>query len=229
MNAALEGALAQQMINATSVIENQLDAEIQKLENMDDDDMERMREKRLAALKKNADQKREWMSKGHGQYSEISNEKEFFDEAKKSKNMVCHFYRDSTFRCKIVDKHLSILAQKHVETKFIKISVDKCPFLVEKLKIKVLPTISLVTEGKTIDYIVGFDDLGGIDDFTTDMMEWRLGCAQVITYHGDLMNPPDNKKEGAASTSVLGYGRPGHGGNKIIRGGGDDSDSDNDW
>ena len=40
---------------------------------------------------------------------------------KNSENVVCHFYREETFRCKIMDKHLAILAKKHVETKFCKV------------------------------------------------------------------------------------------------------------
>ncbi len=38
------------------------------------------------------------MSKGHGEYREIPSEKDFFAEVKESKSVVCHFYRDSTFR-----------------------------------------------------------------------------------------------------------------------------------
>ena len=33
---------------------------------------------------------------------------------------------------------------------------------------------------KTVDYIVGFDDLGGSDDFSTDVLEGRLAAAGVI-------------------------------------------------
>ena len=66
---------------------------------------------------------------GHGEYTEIPEEKDFFDVPKKSENVVCHFYRDDFFRCKIVDKHLAILAKKHMETKFVKINAEKCPFL----------------------------------------------------------------------------------------------------
>jgi hypothetical protein len=67
--------------------------------------------------------------KGHGEYTEIAEEKDFFEMAKKSSNFVCHFYRDDFFRCKVIDKHLNILARKHMETKFCKINAEKCPFL----------------------------------------------------------------------------------------------------
>lgn len=88
----------------------------------------------------------------------------------------------SSYRCKILDKHLAILAKKHVETKFIKLNVEKAPFLTERLRIKVIPTLALLLDGKTKDYVVGFSDLGNTDEFPTEMLEWRLGCADVINY-----------------------------------------------
>lgn len=88
----------------------------------------------------------------------------------------------SVLRCKILDKHLSVMAKKHLETKFIKLNVEKAPFLTERLRIKVIPTLALVKDGKTKDYVVGFTDLGNTDDFSTEMLEWRLGCSDIITY-----------------------------------------------
>ena len=98
---------------------------------------------------------------GHGTYSEITNEKEFFECAKKSDNFVCHFYRPSTARCDIVDKHLRTIAQNHLECRFVRINAEKCPFLVEKFLVVVLPTITICMKGKVLDHIVGFDDIGG--------------------------------------------------------------------
>ena len=83
---------------------------------------------------------------------------------------------------KIVDKHLGILAKKHLEAKFVKINAEKCPFLTERLRIKVIPTIMLVKDSKTRDYIVGFTDLGNHDEFSTEMMEWRIATAGVVEY-----------------------------------------------
>lgn len=222
MNAAIENAMEQQLLHAANVMEQQVDAEIQKMEQMDDDDFESLRRKRMDTIKKAQAQKQDWLATGHGKYYEIANEKEFFDECKKSKQVVCHFYRDSTFRCKIIDKHLAILAPKHLETKFIKINVEKCPFLVERLRIVVLPTLCIAKDGKTTDYIVGFDDLGGKDDFPTEMIEWRLGVATIINYSGDLLTPPGGKP--TKKPGILGHQK------KIIRGGdaGDSSDED-DW
>lgn len=211
----------QQMDIITKVlekVEEQVDAELSKLNELEEDDFERLKEKRLEALKKAQKQKQEWLSKGHGEYREIPSEKDFFGEVKESKKVVCHFYRDSTFRCKILDKHLTILAKKHVETKFLKLNVEKAPFLSERLRIKVIPTLALLIDGKTKDYVVGFTDLGNTDEFSTEMLEWRLGCADVISYSGNLMEPPTDAKKAASKITKLEK--------KTIRGRGFDSDSD---
>ena len=56
----------------------------------------------------------------------------------------------------MVDKHLSILAKQHLETRFVKIHAEKSPFLAEKLKIVVLPTIALIKNAKVDDYVVRY-------------------------------------------------------------------------
>lgn len=190
----MQQAVESSVLEATKVIEEQLDSEINRLDNLDSDDLDRLREQRLQQMKKAAAQREEWRSQGHGQYTELTEEKEFFDECKKSNKVVCHFYRDSTFRCKIVDKHLALLAPKHLEAKFVKLNVDRAPFLCDRLHVRILPTIAVVIDSKTKDYIKGFDDLGGHDDFTTEMMEWRLGCTGVIDYSGNILEPPDSGK-----------------------------------
>ncbi|XP_061827243.1 thioredoxin domain-containing protein 9 [Nerophis lumbriciformis] len=203
------------LVQSAKLAEDQVDAELTKLNQMDEDDFERMRERRLEALKKAQKQKQEWLSKGHGEYREIPSEKEFFSEVKESKNVVCHFYKNSTFRCKILDKHLAILAKKHVETKFIKLNVEKAPFLTERLRIKIIPTLALLIDGKSKDYVVGFADLGNTDEFSTEVLEWRLGCASVINYSGNLMEPPTVTHSKFTKVEK-----------KTIRGRGYDTDSD---
>jgi len=34
------------------------------------------------------------------------------------------------------------------------------------------------------------DDLGGTDDFPTEMLEWHSSCAEVINYNGNLLDSP---------------------------------------
>jgi len=135
--------------------------------------------------------------------------------SKKSTNIVVHFYRDSTERCKIVDKHLQLLSKRHIEARFCKVNAEKSPFLTQRLRIKVIPTIILFKDNKTKDYIVGFDELGGRDDFNTEMMEWRIAQSGVIEYNGDLLTPPEQARP---QKNLLQQQK------KTIRGGQNDSD-----
>jgi hypothetical protein len=208
-----------------------IDTEIAKMEKLpDEDEMEALKRKRMKALKKQEDEKAEWRANGHGSYEEIAEEKEFFDVTKKSDKCVIQFYRQETERCKIFDKHLKILAHKHQETKFAKINAEKCPFLTERLKIRVIPTLALIKDAKTRDFVVGFTDLGNTDEFSTEMLEWRLARSELINYSCDLVTPPDQR--GKAKTTILSKK-----GGKTIKGGrrtgkhadDDDSSDDNDW
>merc|ERR1712100_608068 len=96
------------------------------------------------------------------------------------KLFICHFYRESTWRCKVVDKHL--------ETRFVKLDITKNPYLAEKLNIIMLPTVSFIKDGKVLYSMIGFDDVGekteegnlsGYDEFETEkierlMMDWGV-------------------------------------------------------
>ena len=104
----------------------------------------------------------------------LTHRKRFFEELKGSSRAVVHFYRPTTRRCEIIDKHLHLLAAKHVETKFLRVNAEKSPYLTEKLHIWMLPTLVCVKEGKTDHSIVGFDEMGGRDNFTTEELEGLL-------------------------------------------------------
>jgi len=220
--------------HVTKVIESQVDQQIEKIDadisNLgDEDELKALRQKRLQAMKKAQEEKEGWLANGHGKYEEIPDEGTFFAECKKAKNLVVHFYREATFRCKIVDKHLSILAAKHLEAKFMKIDAEKSPFLTQRLKIRVLPTICLLRDGKVVDYIVGFTDLGNTDDFATVVLEWRIATQQLIEYDGDLMTRPLNGVAAPSKTKEM-LAQSLRDKKKNIRGPSDGYSSDeNDW
>ena len=52
--------------------------------------------------------------------------------------VVCHFYHNTFERCKIMDKHLKIIAETHPDTLFVKINAEKTPFFITKLSIQVI-------------------------------------------------------------------------------------------
>lgn len=84
--------------------------------------------------------------------------------------------------------HMQILAKKHIEAKFCKINAEKSPFLTQRLRVKVIPTIVLVKDSKTKDFIVGFTDLGNRDDFNTDTFEWRIAQSGAIEYNVNIIH-----------------------------------------
>ncbi|KAJ0438388.1 putative Thioredoxin domain-containing protein [Helianthus annuus] len=193
MEHKVQEILEQQVLTVAKAVEEKIDDEIAALEKLDLDDIEVLRERRLQQMKKMAEKRSRWISLGHGEYTEIFSEKDFFAIVKASDRVVCHFYREN-WPCKVVDKHLSILAKQHIETRFIKIQAEKSPFLAEKLKIVVLPTIALIKNAKVDDYVVGFDELGGTDDFSTEELEERLSKAQVIFFEGESSMKPSKSQ-----------------------------------
>lgn len=116
-----------------------------------------------------------------GNYQEKS-EKEFFDliENKKEK-IVCHFFHDDFVRCKIINKHLLEIAYKHPEALFIRLNAQGSPFLVQKLGIRVLPAIYYFLNGKVMDKMIGFEDLGSKDDFKEYTLCRRLASVGAVT------------------------------------------------
>lgn len=187
--------LERQLLKAAEMMESQIDNEMKKMNELDDDDIEALRQKRLKAMQKAHAAKQEFIAKGHGGYDELPSEKDFFDKIKNCKRAVVHFYRPTTLRCEIFDKHLALLAPKHVETRFVKLNAEKCPFLCERLSIRVIPTLLLIVDGKTQEKVVGFDQLGGHDNFSTEMLEWRLGVSKAINYRGDISQPPEENHQ----------------------------------
>jgi len=195
MNDQQKDKLNQQIGAGLSQVEQQLDSEINAMENFGAGDFERLRKQRLQQLKDKQAKMKEWKFKGHGRYQEIADQKTWFEESKSNERMVCHFYRGTTKWCEYVDKHLEILAKKHLETRFIKIDAEKCNFLVERLNIVVMPTIIMTKNGMTEDRIEGFDELGGTENFSTGLLEARLAKKGAIEYDGDVKERLKAKKE----------------------------------
>jgi hypothetical protein len=65
----------------------------------------------------------------------------------------------------------------------LQIDAEKSPYLTEKFKIWMLPTLALIKNEKVVDYVVGLDDLGGREDFKTEVLEGRLAAGGVVTPH----------------------------------------------
>lgn len=158
--------LAQEKGKASTTVNQEVDLD----DLMDDPELEKLHADRIAALKREAEKRQALSRKGHGEYREIT-EGDFLGEVTGSEKVICHFYHREFYRCKIVDKHLKTLAPKHVDTKFVKLDAENAPFFVAKLAIKTLPCVILFRNGVATDRLVGFQELGGKDDFATKTLE----------------------------------------------------------
>lgn len=189
-----EAAIVQKTLEIAQATEKKIDAELKQLSQLDENDIESLRRKRIEEMRKRAQQEQQWKTQGHLQYTELRDEKEWFQAAKESERLICHFYRASTWRCQIVDRHMEAIAKKHVEARFCKINAENCPYLAEKLQIVLMPTIIMTLNNFTHDRIEGFDELGGRDDFVTDVFEKRIAKKNMIDYE----EPPAKALEGKA-------------------------------
>ncbi|RPB18445.1 thioredoxin-like protein [Terfezia boudieri ATCC MYA-4762] len=164
--------------------EDDLLAELER----DDSAMDAFREKRMQQLHDEFARARRMKDQDHGYYGEAATEKEVLDATTSSKYCIAHFFHADFRRCKIMDNHLENLAQKHFDTKIIRIDVDKAPFLVERLKVKVLPCVISFIDGKGVDRLEGFEKLRNTDNFTTAMLESHfllIGVFQRAKTTGD--------------------------------------------
>eukprot|EP01060_Flectonema_neradi_P039313 TRINITY_DN85_c5_g1_i1.p1 TRINITY_DN85_c5_g1~~TRINITY_DN85_c5_g1_i1.p1 ORF type:complete len:191 (+),score=40.29 TRINITY_DN85_c5_g1_i1:58-630(+) len=173
-----EQVLAQHLVQAAEIVEQQLDEELKQMDELEEDDLDVIRQRRLRQLKKMRDQKERWGRKGHGILQEIRKPEEFFEFCKKNERCVIHFYRETTERCKILNSHLEKLAKQHWETLFAKINAEEVEGMAERFNVYMLPTLMLVEGGKTHHSIIGFDEFGGNDTFPTERI------SEVLAYHG---------------------------------------------
>merc|ERR1719231_1969508 len=107
-------------------------------------------------------------------------EKDFFAVAKKSRYVVVHFWRESAWRCEIMDRHLKQLAQKHWGTRFVKINAEKAPYLAERLHIWCLPSLVLCKDGKTDHTMIGFSEFQNGEEVSVEELEATLATWGII-------------------------------------------------
>eukprot|EP00603_Paraphysomonas_imperforata_P002395 CAMPEP_0114422736 /NCGR_PEP_ID=MMETSP0103-20121206/5769_1 /TAXON_ID=37642 ORGANISM="Paraphysomonas imperforata, Strain PA2" /NCGR_SAMPLE_ID=MMETSP0103 /ASSEMBLY_ACC=CAM_ASM_000201 /LENGTH=274 /DNA_ID=CAMNT_0001591341 /DNA_START=155 /DNA_END=979 /DNA_ORIENTATION=- len=151
----------------------------------EDNELRMLREKRLRQIQSAQRQKLEDIGKGHGQYRNIVQD-EFLHEVTNSMYTVCHFYHNDFEKCKVMDHHLNILAKRHIETKFVKIDAAKTPFFVQKLSVRMMPTLIFFVDGVAKEKLIGFEGLSDDlpiyqeDEWKTIKLARLLGKAGMI-------------------------------------------------
>jgi thiol-disulfide isomerase/thioredoxin len=132
----------------------------------DDADFAAIRQARVQAIKQDQAKQAEWRQKMHGTYREIGQD-DFFGtvvrEKGGSERVAVHFYHHDFEKCKVMDRHLADIAGKLMSVRFVKVDVAKAPFLVDKLKVNVLPCLVLFRDDVAVDRVLGFEDFGDED------------------------------------------------------------------
>ncbi|RKP23517.1 thioredoxin-like protein, partial [Syncephalis pseudoplumigaleata] len=101
----------------------------------------------------------------HGTYKDLESDKHVLEVTTSALHCIVHFYHTGFRRCSIMDTHLEKLAKKYFQTRFARMDVEKAPFLVDRMKIQMLPCVVLFKDGVTVDRLVGFEELGNTDQF----------------------------------------------------------------
>ncbi|SCU96816.1 LAFA_0G08262g1_1 [Lachancea sp. 'fantastica'] len=160
-----------------------LDEILEELDyNEDNEFLQQYREQRLQQIATDMRKiKGNVESENYGQLTTVENENEIMRLTTNTDQVVIHFGLESFRKCRVMDSKLSQLASKHLLTKFLRVSVDKCPFLVSKLQVQVLPFVVAYKNGVERTRIVGFAQLGNQpDDFDVSVLENVLFGAGVL-------------------------------------------------
>ncbi|OWT37285.1 GTPase inhibitor [Cryptococcus neoformans] len=170
------------------------------------------REARMEALSRQIKQVKDLRESEYGRIVEFNEEKALIERMAKEKYCILHFVHPNFKRCDIMDRHLSQLASKHKHTLFLRANVDNVPFLVTKMAVKVLPCVMSYVDGRAVDRLIGFEELGQSDNFTTKALEFRLSQTGVL--------PTDLTLATNVSASILTHKQQGS------RSGSEDEDSE---
>jgi len=175
-SAMVEMAAAQALLQ----VEAALDDEMNKMEKLDEDDYSKIRANRIAEMKKRASEQQNNVHNGHGKLDKINDQQEFFGQAKKSNRMVAIFTRNSNKYGKILLEHAELLANKHLEAKFIWIDAENAPFLTERLNIFMLPTIVCIKDNKVHKQHNGLNEIDGSGKYSSGMLEYLLHVDEML-------------------------------------------------
>ncbi|XP_075422428.1 phosducin-like protein 2 isoform X1 [Ascaphus truei] len=107
--------------------------------------------------------------------------------AKEDVWVVIHLYRSGISMCLLLNHHLSLLAKKFPETKFLKAIVDGC---VQNYHDRYLPTLFIYRNGQIEGKFIGVEECGGTS-LNLEELEWKL--AKVGAVKSDMEEDP--KKE----------------------------------
>ncbi|UKK01651.2 hypothetical protein MACK_002469 [Theileria orientalis] len=135
---------------------------------------------KLKRLRNIYEKRREYLDKGAGNLEIVTEEKELINITKDNPRVICHFYEEGFERCNLLDRLLTSLASRFLDTKFVKIKATNSPFFTDRIGIKVLPTLLTLIEGNIAKIYVGFEEFGR-DNINLNTLRSTLCRHKILT------------------------------------------------
>eukprot|EP00321_Phaeocystis_globosa_P009956 CAMPEP_0118828070 /NCGR_PEP_ID=MMETSP1162-20130426/16865_1 /TAXON_ID=33656 /ORGANISM="Phaeocystis Sp, Strain CCMP2710" /LENGTH=206 /DNA_ID=CAMNT_0006758999 /DNA_START=48 /DNA_END=668 /DNA_ORIENTATION=- len=174
MSGGVQDIIDQQVAGALLQVEAALDDEMNRIDNLNEDDLQKIRANRLKAMQEKAAERQSWAEKGHGSFQKIADQKDFFTVCKNSDKVIVLFTRESNKYGKAMKEHMTLLAQHHMEARFVWVDAENAPFLTDKLNIWMLPTICCMENNKVKEQHNGLNEIDGSGKYTSGMLEYLL-------------------------------------------------------
>ncbi|RDW61909.1 thioredoxin domain-containing protein [Aspergillus mulundensis] len=119
-------------------------------------------------------------------YPTLKSDQALLDYTTQTQRCVIHFAHPDFARCTTMDEHIRALAARHQDVRFARVDVRETPFVVEKLKIRVLPCVIGFLDGVAAERVLGFEGLGpggsaGLEGFNTASLEKRLLAPGILS------------------------------------------------
>ena len=106
--------------------------------------------------------------------AKIVDQKDFFGVCKGSQKVIVLFTRDSNKYGQVMMEHMTLLAQQHLEARFVWVDAENAPFLTDKLNIWMLPTICCIIDNNVKEQHNGLNEIDGSGKYSSGMLEYLL-------------------------------------------------------
>ena len=176
----MEGMMDMAVAQSLLAIESAVDAELEKVENLGEDDLARIKANRKAEMMKKAEKAKQNQMNGHGKLMKINDQQEFFAAAKQSEKLIVIFTRNSNKYGKAMLEHAELLAGRHMEARFLWVDAENAPFLTDRLNIFMLPTIVCIKDNKVHKQHNGLNEIDGSGKYSSGMLEYLLYADEML-------------------------------------------------
>lgn len=144
-------------------------------------DLEQIRQARIAEMKTQKKMNDHWRSLGHGRYREIDDERAFFKEVAPHERVACVIHAEYDDLQNSLHESVDRLAEKHMETAFLRLRENKAHFMMKMVDFGNLPCILVLRHGK-VTTCLGARRLRGLSYSQLERLLWSQDVLGVGDY-----------------------------------------------